>query len=61
MSRWDNKGPLYCSFCGKLNSEVEILIAGPTVFICNECVDLCTGIIAIQRSEKAKPDIEAAE
>lgn len=32
--------PLYCSFCGKNNDEVAYLVAGPTVFICNECVEL---------------------
>ena len=37
---------LYCSFCGKRQDEVAKLIAGPTVFICNECVDLCQDIIA---------------
>jgi len=36
---------LYCSFCGKSQYEVQKLIAGPTAFICNECVDLCDGII----------------
>jgi len=36
--------PLYCSFCGKADHEVENLIAGPTAFICNECVDLCKKI-----------------
>jgi ATP-dependent protease Clp ATPase subunit len=36
---------LYCSFCGKSQHEVRKLIAGPTVFICDECVTLCTGII----------------
>ncbi|MCH7807296.1 MAG: ATP-dependent Clp protease ATP-binding subunit ClpX [Proteobacteria bacterium] len=43
----DSKGSstLYCSFCGKSQHEVNKLIAGPTVFICNECVDLCTDII----------------
>lgn len=39
------KAVLYCSFCGKTNHEVENLIAGPTVFICNECVDLCTTLV----------------
>ncbi len=39
------KGALYCSFCGKSQHEVRKLIAGPTVFICDECVDLCTDII----------------
>lgn len=41
----DNKGLLHCSFCGKSQHEVKKLIAGPTVFICDECVDLCTDII----------------
>ena len=36
---------LRCSFCGKREDEVEKLIAGPGVFICNECVDLCNRII----------------
>ena len=41
----DNKNTLYCSFCGKSQHEVRKLIAGPTVFICDECVELCTDII----------------
>lgn len=41
----DTKNPLYCSFCGKSQHEVRKLIAGPSVFICDECVDLCTDII----------------
>ncbi|MES1987744.1 MAG: ClpX C4-type zinc finger protein, partial [Pseudomonadota bacterium] len=36
---------LYCSFCGKSQHEVKKLIAGPSVFVCNECVDLCNDII----------------
>ncbi len=36
---------LYCSFCGKSQHEVKKLIAGPSVFICDECIDLCTDII----------------
>jgi len=40
---------LYCSFCGKNNHEVLLLIAGPTVFICDECIDLCTEIVAAKR------------
>lgn len=35
------RNPLYCSFCGKEKDEVAYLVAGPTVFICNECVELC--------------------
>ena len=41
----DNKYSLYCSFCGKSQHEVRKLIAGPTVFICDECVELCMDII----------------
>src|SRR6516164_5819614 len=41
----DPKGTLYCSFCGKSQHEVRKLIAGPTVFICDECVELCKDII----------------
>lgn len=41
----DSKSTLYCSFCGKSQHEVKKLIAGPTVFICDECVELCTDII----------------
>jgi ATP-dependent Clp protease ATP-binding subunit ClpX len=40
-----NKSTLYCSFCGKSQHEVKKLIAGPTVFICDECVELCMDII----------------
>ena len=36
---------LYCSFCGKSQHEVRKLIAGPSVFICDECIDLCNDII----------------
>jgi len=41
----ENKNTLYCSFCGKSQHEVRKLIAGPTVFICDECVELCMEII----------------
>ena len=40
-----SKNTLYCSFCGKSQHEVRKLIAGPTVFICDECVELCMDII----------------
>ena len=45
----ESKNTLYCSFCGKSQREVRKLIAGPTVFICDECVELCMDII---REEK---------
>ncbi len=41
----DSKNTLYCSFCGKSQQEVRKLIVGPTVFVCNECVELCMDII----------------
>ena len=55
----DNKGKgegdrlLYCSFCGKSQHEVRKLIAGPSVFICDECVDLCNDIIREEIQEKS--------
>jgi ATP-dependent Clp protease ATP-binding subunit ClpX len=45
ISGTDAKSTLYCSFCGKSQHEVRKLIAGPTVFICDECVELCNDII----------------
>ena len=45
MTEKNNKNILYCSFCGKNQHEVRKLIAGPTVFICDECVELCMDII----------------
>jgi len=45
LSAGDSKNTLYCSFCGKSQHEVRKLIAGPTVFICDECVELCMDII----------------
>ena len=56
-SSQDNNGkPLYCSFCGKSQHEVKKLIAGPSVFICDECVELCNDIILeeIQELESGK-------
>ena len=58
MSDGDNKNTedsklLYCSFCGKSQHEVRKLIAGPSVFICDECVDLCNDIIQEEMQEKA--------
>ena len=45
----DSKNTLYCSFCGKSQRDVRKLIAGPTVFICDECVELCTDIISEEK------------
>ncbi|MEN9464893.1 MAG: ATP-dependent Clp protease ATP-binding subunit ClpX [Pseudomonadota bacterium] len=53
----DNGKLLYCSFCGKSQNEVRKLIAGPSVFICDECVDLCNDIIReeVQETDKSAP------
>ncbi len=53
--RGDDAGKLlYCSFCGKSQHEVRKLIAGPSVFICDECVDLCNDIIREETTESGK-------
>ena len=46
MERSDKDGTLRCSFCGKTQHEVKKLIVGPTVYICDECIELCAGIIS---------------
>ncbi|MEE9610387.1 MAG: ClpX C4-type zinc finger protein, partial [Desulfatiglandales bacterium] len=52
----DRGGDLVCSFCGKSQDEVKKLIAGPTVYICDECIELCNDIIAeeFEKEEAAK-------
>jgi ATP-dependent Clp protease ATP-binding subunit ClpX len=50
---------LYCSFCGKSQHEVKKLIAGPSVFVCDECVDLCNDIIREEMQELAADDAES--
>ncbi|MBS3803156.1 MAG: ATP-dependent Clp protease ATP-binding subunit ClpX [Oleiphilaceae bacterium] len=54
----DNGKLLYCSFCGKSQHEVRKLIAGPSVFICDECVDLCNDIIREEIQESAEEDTQ---
>ena len=49
---------LYCSFCGKNQNEVRKLIAGPSVYICNECIDLCNDIIKEEISEASEDEEE---
>ncbi len=46
---------LYCSFCGKSQHEVKKLIAGPSVFICDECIELCNDIIRDEAPPEAAP------
>ncbi|KGM57130.1 Clp protease ATP-binding protein [Lysobacter arseniciresistens ZS79] len=53
-STGDSTKILYCSFCGKSQHEVRKLIAGPSVFICDECVELCNDIIREELEEKAQ-------
>ena len=55
MSKESESNKLNCSFCGKSQDEVKKLIAGPNVYICNECVDLCNDII----EEEIKNDEES--
>lgn len=57
-STGDSKNTLYCSFCGKSQHEVRKLIAGPTVFICDECVELCMDII---REETKSAGLKSSE
>ncbi len=53
----DENDNLFCSFCGKNQSEVRKLIAGPAVYICDECIQLCSEIIE-EESEKDTKDSE---
>ncbi len=53
----DAEKPLYCSFCGKSQHEVKKLIAGPSVFICDECIELCTDIV----QDEAEEEVRAAK
>ena len=55
----DNGKLLYCSFCGKSQHEVRKLIAGPSVFICDECVELCNDIIREEVQETSEETTEA--
>ena len=57
----DSKNTLYCSFCGKSQHEVRKLIAGPTVFICDECVELCMDIIREENKTSMVKSREATE
>ncbi|MGI6778816.1 MAG: ATP-dependent Clp protease ATP-binding subunit ClpX [Acetivibrionales bacterium] len=57
MSRYDEKKQLKCSFCGKTQEQVKRLVAGPGVYICDECIELCSEIIE-EEFEEAKNDTE---
>ena len=56
----DSKDDLLCSFCGKSQDEVKKLIAGPSVYICDECIQLCNEIIAEEYGQEVDMD-EAAK
>lgn len=57
MSRYDEKKQLKCSFCGKTQEQVKRLVAGPGVYICDECIELCSEIIE-EEFEESKVDTE---
>ncbi|NTV14442.1 MAG: ATP-dependent Clp protease ATP-binding subunit ClpX [Desulfobulbaceae bacterium] len=54
MAKNDNTPTVECSFCGKTQDEVKKLIAGPTVYICDECIDLCNDIVKEDRKKEAE-------
>jgi ATP-dependent Clp protease ATP-binding subunit ClpX len=56
MKKREEDSNLSCSFCGKSQREVKKLIAGPTVYICDECIELCNDIIAEEYSEEEQPE-----
>ena len=58
-SKRDNQGNLSCSFCGKSQKEVKKLIAGPSVYICDECISLCNDILAEEVQKEERADVGA--
>ena len=56
-----DKSKLNCSFCGKSQSKVKKLIAGPNTYICNECVDLCNAILDVEEKEKKVDDFSISK
>jgi ClpX C4-type zinc finger len=61
VSSGETKKPLHCTFCGKSQHEVRKLIAGPTVFICDECVELCWVTITSSGKEFLSRDLKDRE
>ncbi|ABK60745.1 MULTISPECIES: ATP-dependent Clp protease ATP-binding subunit ClpX [Clostridium] len=59
MSKYDDKKQLKCSFCGKSQEQVKRLIAGPGVYICDECIDLCSEIITDEFEENTQVDLSS--
>ena len=60
MSRYEEKKQLKCSFCGKTQDQVKRLVAGPGVYICDECIELCSEIIS-EEFEEASVDLYLEE
>ena len=62
MAKFEDRRVLKCSFCGKTQDQVKRLIAGPGVYICNECIELCLSILedenVVERPKSAKEDNE---
>src|SRR5690625_7138552 len=54
----DEKGPLKCSFCGKDQESVRKLVAGPGVYICDECIELCSEIVEEEIGAEEEEEIE---
>ena len=57
MVKYDDKKQLKCSFCGKNQDQVRRLIAGPGVYICDECIELCSEIIADEFEDNIQLDV----
>ena len=58
MSKIEDRGRLKCSFCGKTQEQVRRLVAGPGVYICDECIELCREIIEEDYSEATVTDVQ---
>ncbi|NLC65520.1 MAG: ATP-dependent Clp protease ATP-binding subunit ClpX, partial [Clostridium sp.] len=58
MTKFEEKNKLKCSFCGKNQNEVKRLIAGPGVYICDECIELCYDIVTEELDIKEEIDFE---
>ena len=59
MAKFEDKKQLKCSFCGKNQDQVKRLIAGPGVYICDECIDLCSDIIQDEFEDNIELDTTA--
>jgi len=60
MARYDDKKQLKCSFCGKTQEQVKRLVAGPGVYICDECIELCSEIID-EEFEEVPMEVNASD